>query len=131
MSNEEPKAQWATVEIMGHDQTAGRITMENGWLRVDVPDGDTFRTEYLGKDAIFRIRITSEEIARAYVPVVIDARPYDAPIVTREQYEHDMTRARLTVDRLSEQVRQLERRLIAVNALPDRVPEDDNEDIGF
>lgn len=125
--NEEPKPQWATVEIMGHDQTAGRITMENGWLRVDVPEGQSFRTEYIGKDAIFRIRIVSEEIARAYVPVVIDARPYDAPIVTREQYESDMNRVRNEIHRYQNQIRTLEARLTAVNALPESVPDPDDD----
>lgn len=125
MSNSEPMSQWATVEIMGHDQTAGRITMENGWLRVDVPDGETFRTEYIGKDAIFRIRVVSEEIARAYIPMVIDARPYDAPIVTREQYQTDMHSAQREINRMERHIRELEARLTAVNALPENVSDDD------
>lgn len=129
MSNEETKTQWATVEIMGHDQTAGRITMENGWLRVDVPAGETFRTEYIGRDAIFRIRIVSEDIARAYVPMIIDAQPYDAPIVTREQYMSDMEKARREMDKLSRHIRELEARLVAVNALPEHISDDDEDDL--
>ena len=121
-----PTEQWATIEIMGHDQTAGRITFENGFLRVDVPKDDTFRTEYLGLDAIFRVRIVSEEIARAFVPVIIEARPYDAPIITREQHATDMQRARGEINRLHQQVRILEDRLTAINALPEKIREYDD-----
>lgn len=122
-SSNTPNEQWAVVEIMGHDQTAGRITMENGMLRVDVPEGDSFRTEYLGLAALFRVRLVSEEIARACSPVTIDARPYDAPIVTREQYQDDMRRAEREVSRLREHVRTLEHRLTAVSALPEHTEE--------
>ena len=48
------KEQWATIDLMGHAQTAGRISRPQDWgglLRVDVPmqgeDGvETYRTEY-------------------------------------------------------------------------------------
>lgn len=115
---DENNQQWAIVEIMGHVQTAGRISRPGDWgvlLRVDVPDGETFRTEYYGMATIYSVKLVSEEIARAYANRVPDSIDYDAPIVTRAQHQAAMERA-------SEQLRHfsiLERTLTAVNALPD------------
>lgn len=114
----EQQEQWATVDLMGHAQTAGRIAMENGLLRVDVPNGDTYRTEFYGMAAIYSIKIVSEQIARAYGHVSHDVVAYDTPIVTREQHQAVVSRLEQEQYRLREQVRQLERRLTAVNALP-------------
>lgn len=59
---------WAIVELMGHGLTAGIIRKSDlgGLLRVDVPINDGFRTEYYGEQAIYSIKVVSEEIARAY-----------------------------------------------------------------
>ena len=87
----EPAEMWATVELMGHGQTAGRISMPTEWgglLRVDVPNSDgSYTTEFYGLRAVYRIKFTSEQIARAYAPQERDIVAYDAPIVTREQHE--------------------------------------------
>lgn len=118
--------QWATVDLMGHAQTAGRIEMVGGLLRVDVPDGDTYRTEFYGMAAIYSIKIVSEEIARAYAHRTVDVMAYDTPIVTREQHLAAMRQAEDATTHLRYRVQELERRLIAVNALP-RPSDDDNQ----
>lgn len=64
---------WGIVEIMGHAQVAGKISEEviagATLLRVDIPqniEGEAeFRTEYVGGNSIYRMRITTEEVARA------------------------------------------------------------------
>lgn len=64
---------WGIVEIMGHAQLAGRISEQtiagHALLRVDVPqsiEGESeFRTEYVGGNSIYRMRVTTEEVARA------------------------------------------------------------------
>lgn len=119
--------QWATVDLMGHAQTAGRIEMAGGLLRVDVPDGENYRTEYYGMTAIYSIKIVSEEIARAYAHRTIDVMAYDAPIVTREQHLAAMRQVEETETRLRYRVQELERRLTAVNALP--APADGDDDL--
>lgn len=118
--------QWATVDLMGHAQTAGRVAMENGLLRVDVPDGEGYRTELYGMAAIYSIKYVSEEIARAYVRRTPDVVAYDAPIVTREQHQYAMNEVQRENTRLAMQNEELRRRLTAVNALP--APADDGEE---
>jgi hypothetical protein len=116
--------QWATVELMGHAQTSGRILMENGLLRVDVPIGDTFRTEYYGLAAIYSIKIVSQEISRAYAHAARrGVYEYDAPIVTREQHQSAIERLERQNRVLMTQIEELSRRLTAVNALPAPSPE--------
>jgi len=119
----ENNEQWATVDLMGHAQTAGRIEMAGGLLRVDVPEGDVYRTEYYGMAAIYSIKIVSEEIARAYAHRQVDVMAYDAPIVTREQHREAMRQIEEKAYSLARKVEVLERRLTAVNALP--APDDD------
>ena len=110
--------QWATVELMGHATTAGRIVMENGLLRVDVPDGETFRTEYYGMGAIYSVKIVSEEISRAFVKPVISAYEYDVPIVTREQHQRRVGDLERQLYAARNEADELKRRLTTVNGLP-------------
>lgn len=123
-----PADMWATVELMGHAQTAGRISRPadfGGLLRVDVPIEDgQFRSEFYGMSAIYAIRVVSEEIARAYVRPVRGVISYDAPIVTREQHESAVRQAEMQNYELRERVRELERRLTAVKALPESVDDE-------
>lgn len=119
--------QWATVDLMGHAQTAGRIVMENGLLRVDVPDGESYRTEFYGMAAIYSIKIVSEQIARAYGRAAYDIVAYDTPIVTREQHQAVVSRLEQSQYQLRDQIRELERRLTSVNALPAPQPEEEEE----
>jgi len=122
---------WATIDLMGHAQTAGRISRPQDWgglLRVDVPLGeDTYRTEYYGMQAIYSIRLVSEEIARAYARPVQASLAYDAPIVTREQHQAAMRQATESVDHLRGRIRVLEGRLTAVRGLPEPSGEPSDE----
>jgi len=103
---------WAIVELMGHAQTAGRITKPSEWgglMRVDVPgeNGD-YTTEFYGVSAIYRVRFTSEEIARAYAPKEREIMGYSAPIVTREEHDSTVRQIRAQNHQLEEKVRQLQ-----------------------
>ncbi len=115
---ENSNEQWATVDLMGHAQTAGRIEMAGGLLRVDVPEGDKYRTEYYGMTAIYSIKIVSEEIARAYAHQSIDVMAYDPLIVTREKHRAALEELERRFISQASKIRELERRLVVVNALP-------------
>ena len=60
---------WGLVELMGHQRVAGRLTDQplggGNMLRVDIPDGDGFRTVFYGNSAIYAVHITDEAAARA------------------------------------------------------------------
>ena len=123
--------QWAVVELMGHGQTAGRISTPGEWgdlLRVDVPNGDGYTTEFYSLRAIYRIKFTSEQIARAYAPQERDIVAYDAPIVTREQHEAALRDNRVEINTLRRQIDELRNRLTAVNSLPDNVSDENLEE---
>jgi hypothetical protein len=129
--NTETAEVWATVELMGHAETAGRISRPADWgglLRVDVPlDADgAFRTEYFGLAAIYSIKIVSEEIARAYARPQRGMIAYDAPIITRDQYESAVRQMNMKNNQLVHENDELRRRLTSVNALP--APADDEEE---
>jgi hypothetical protein len=70
MTEPKPKSfeQWCVVEIMGHQSVVGRCSEEQiagaTLLRVDVPDGESFTTQYVGGGSIYRLRVVSEEVAR-------------------------------------------------------------------
>lgn len=76
---DEPTEEWAVVEIMGHLRTAGRIFEVERFgaklLRVDVPIGDEWATEFFGGSAIYRIRHCTEEMARQIAISLGDPRP--------------------------------------------------------
>lgn len=112
---------WAIAELMGHLTLAGRVTKPGeygGLWQIDVPEGETFRTEFFGSQSVYRIRIVSEEIARAYARTEARVIEYNAPIITREEHLAYVQRAENINERLELKVRELERRLTAVNALP-------------
>jgi hypothetical protein len=115
---------WAVVELMGHGRTAGIIRTSDlgGLLRVDVPIEDGYRTEYYGEAAIYSIKVVSEEIARAYALPERDIVAYDEPIVPRAQFEEALRQARRKNESLAYQLETLQRRLTAVNALPEGEP---------
>lgn len=115
--------QWATIDLMGHAQTSGRISRPADWgglLRVDVPDGadGQYRTEYYGMASIYSIKLVSKEIACAYAVRQYDAVAYDSPIVTREQHQALVERYERANQQLQSQVNELNRRLTAIHALP-------------
>ena len=126
---------WAVVELMGHGQTAGRITKPAEWgglMRVDVPcdDEEKYTTEFYGMSAIYRVRFVSEEIARAYAPKDRIIEAYDTPIVTREQHQEVVRHLEDEQYSLRDQIRELERRLTSVNVLSSG-EETDIEDVPF
>ena len=120
METENQVQTWAVCELMGHLTLAGRITRPGeygGLWQVDIPDGMTFRTEFFGSGSVYRIRIVSEEIARAYA-THNEVVEYDAPIITRQEHEASMDRVREKLELYESKIRELQRRLTAVNALP-------------
>lgn len=60
---------WGIVELMGHQRTAGRLSeqMVGGanLLRVDIPEGENFRTVFYGPSAIYALHVTDEAAAKA------------------------------------------------------------------
>ena len=128
--NEQTNDTWAIVEMMGHLTIAGRVTRPGeygGLWQIDIPDGDTYRTEFFGSQSVYRIRIVSEEIARAYAQPSHDVVEYDAPIVTRAQHENAMYKAQEERIRLQRQVDVLRNRLTAIQALPSGDEDADQE----
>ncbi len=112
---------WAVIQLMGHAETAGRISKPSEWgglIRVDVPVGDSYSTEFLSMGAIYKVKLVSEEIARAYAAPSREVVAYDTPIVTREQHEMVVNELRRTNNNMAYRISQLERRLTATLALP-------------
>lgn len=117
---------FAVVELMGHVTIAGRVTKPGeygGLWQIDIPEGDIYRTEFFGSQSVYRIRMVSEEIARAYARPGHDVIEYNAPIITREEHQQAMHKAEEQYYRLRGENEELRRRLIAVNALPSSVEE--------
>ena len=123
-TNQNQLDMWAVIDLMGHSRTAGIVRTSDlgGLLRVDVPIDDGFRTEYYGEAAIYSIKIVSEEIARAYAIPKRNIAAYDEPIVPRAEYEEALQLARQNSANKDYQIEQLQRKLMAVHALPE--PED-------
>lgn len=131
---------WTIVELMGHVTLAGRLSKPSDSLalfQIDIPEGDTYRTEMFGAQAVYRIRAVSEDIARAYARPTHDVIAYDTPIVTRDQHESEIKRVLQRVSNLEFENRQLRDRLTAVQGLPaprmpsrhpDQIDEEDDED---
>ncbi len=117
---------WAIIELMGRAQTAGIIRASDfgGLIRVDVPMQEGFRTEFYGSNAIYAIRVVSEEIARAFALPDREICSYDVPIVPRSEFEEALRKARNLNDALSHQVDVLQRRLTQVNSLPEKSMEE-------
>lgn len=63
--------QWCILDLFGHQRTAGHVTEATvggcAFIRIDVPEGEGFRTEYYGNGAVYSMRPVSEEIAREVV----------------------------------------------------------------
>ena len=133
MENDVKQEMWATIELMGHAQTAGRISYPSelgGLIRIDVPEGENgnYRSEFYGMSAIYSIKFVSEKIARAFVQPVHGVIAYDTPIVTREQYEAEVKKLEMRNRQLKHQVDELQRRLISIEQLP---AEEYSEEIEF
>lgn len=63
--------QWCILDLFGHQRTAGHVTEATiggcAFLRIDVPEGEGYRTEYYGQGAVYSMRPVSEDIAREVV----------------------------------------------------------------
>ena len=106
MTTENNPEAWAIVELMGHVSMAGRVTKPGeygGLWQIDIPTGDSFRTEFFGSQSVYRIRMVSEEIARAYAPrhEVIE---YNAPIIPREEHQQVVERYQERIHELQQQI---------------------------
>jgi hypothetical protein len=115
---------WAIVELMGHVALAGRVTKPGeygGLWQIDIPDSETFRTEFFGSQSVYRIRMVSEEIARGYARPSRDIIAYDAPIITRGEHE-------AIVERLRERLREVEGKLYALPAGQVETWEDESDE---
>ncbi len=97
---------WGLVELMGHQRVAGRLSEQplggGNLLRVDIPNGDTFRTAYYGASAIYAVHITDEAAARKLAGGIGTRPPYayelsqavariapSAPVYDDEADEHE------------------------------------------
>lgn len=81
-ATDEPRPEWAIVEIMGHRRHAGAISEVQRFgasmLRIDVPGhepGSIYATHYFGGPAIFSIRPCTEARARQEARYEIGAAP--------------------------------------------------------
>lgn len=68
--NTTTEPQWAVIELMGHVRYGGRVSKDNQFgtamLRVDVPMPDgSFVSQLVNPQSIYRITMSSEDIARA------------------------------------------------------------------
>lgn len=122
---------WAVVELMGHLTLAGRVTQPGeygGLWQIDIPEEESFRTEFFGTQSVYRIRMVSEEIARAYAVAGHEIIEYNAPVVSRGEFEQALRLVRDENRRLQNANEVLKSRLTAVNSLPERVGSRDDWD---
>jgi len=60
---------WAIVELMGHVKIAGHVTevelFGSKLGKVDIPNGESFTTQYFNGSSLYRLTPTTEEITRA------------------------------------------------------------------
>ena len=67
-NNDKGFDQWCVLDLFGHQRTAGHVTESTiggcAFIRIDVPEGDGYRTEYYGNGAIYSMRPVTEGVAR-------------------------------------------------------------------
>lgn len=98
---------WARLSLMGHRQRIGIVgeaEMYGGkLLRIDIPSGDSFVTEYYGTASIYSLEPLTEEVARKaeYTPDFRPVNPLAYRDPTPEEIEAEAKRraARLTQQR--------------------------------
>jgi hypothetical protein len=60
---------WSVIELMGHVRMAGKVSEVERFGakcgRIDIPDGDGFKTQFFGGNSIYRETPCTEEVARA------------------------------------------------------------------
>jgi len=119
---------WAVVELMGHVTLAGRVTKPGeygGLWQIDIPEGESFRSEFFGSQSVYRIRMVSEDIARAYATPGHQVIEYDAPIITRQEHENIVRRISGEYEVIYKELQSLKYRLHEGELLQD---DDDTED---
>ena len=119
---------WAVVELMGHVTLAGRVTKPGeygGLWQIDIPDGESFRSEFFGSQSVYRIRIVSEEIARGFGQPAPKIIAYAAAIISRDEHEHAM---RMVRAEMQDEIIELRRRLTLFFSPPSDEYEEDDED---
>ncbi len=92
---------WVKLELMGHICLAGKMSEEEKFGsklgRIDIPAEDGFTTQYFGGQAIYRISVVTEAVARQIARQSSSApiSPWDYPKVgvpaighKDEQYRH-------------------------------------------
>ena len=80
MSDEtKPFECWAIIELFGHTKLAGRVTEQviagAGFLRIDVPRGDSFVTKLQSPKSVYGMTPCTEEIARAVAKTLYGVEP--------------------------------------------------------
>jgi hypothetical protein len=69
MTEQAVPAEWAIVELLGHRRLAGRISEETRFgavlLRLDVPIGEAWQTQYYSGAALYALTPCDEATARA------------------------------------------------------------------
>ncbi len=87
---EERFEMWARVDLFGHNQRVGKLSVLNTGVemlyRLDIPNkdntGDAFTTEFYGNGAVYSIMPVSEPVARLIASKLGAAAPisqYDLP----------------------------------------------------
>ncbi len=60
---------WGILELMGHVRLGGYVTEEEKFGskvgRIDIPQGDKTVTQFFGGGSIYRLTVTTEDVARA------------------------------------------------------------------
>lgn len=110
----EPYTGWCCLNLLGHRQRVGivsEVEMYGGkLLRIDVPCGEEFVTEYYGTAAVYSLEPISEEVGRQK-HLTRDFRPVN-PLSFREPTEQEIlahieARARrISYDRDSDRYRE-------------------------
>lgn len=89
------QTQWAIIELMGHQKTAGRYSEHGPMHRVDVPDATEggFRfTRLYSPQAIYSITFVDEQAAR------IAVRTLETPAVTVFEVDREIKRLSASVE---------------------------------
>lgn len=130
--NESANALWCTLELNGHNRSAGLISISRDWdglFRLDVPIADGgFYTELYGKSAIYRVRFVPEQVARAKAPAPEDEiLTWDIGLVTQDEYNEALNKMREEKKKLTRRVFQAEREMEAVRAMLNNGGESDSD----
>lgn len=96
---------WAIVELMGHRKLAGRVSEATvagePLMRLDVPAGDAFLTQYYGAKSIYCLTPADEAIcrrfARAHQIEPVHAYELAPPLTFGEAVDQENRRAGLPV----------------------------------